>query len=459
MDLSSLRGGGSFKQDQKPAVEYMAHGASPFVNGEVKIAISDNALTVIGLFDAIAIYFVEINALELSDYVVFVKADSGDYTFSRMGSWCQPFYDTLCDAYNKAVLRSLFLKGNPILTAKGDYHFTENGVNKNVAVPMYVYENNVTALPPNLSARRVPLCFTTAVDKGDYEFTLRLDTGEAYTYAKLGYDTAIFVETVEKQIRKLREESLIAVKEIDPTITTVQASQIAKLMPQGAAAPIGQLAGIAPSFIAALENKIATTRANESYMAFKELCDSTQIWVGFRKNENVKDPNSLSCTMVRGLEGMSGGLTDCGNRREGLNGLTDGVAGSKETESVVSDPYLLWLIVPSPDGQFATVEFAEADSATFVYRTGGDFGTFARQINRALEAINFKREVIRMSDEELQKPENVDYYMAAKRTVSLQFVRSNFVGRVIHSSMENWKCKLTELWNSTQNVAVKAEHV
>jgi hypothetical protein len=105
------------------------------------------------------------------------------------------------------------------------------------------------------------------------------------------------------------------------------------------------------------------------------------------------------------------------------------------------------------------VEFAEADSATFVHRTGGDFGIFARQINRALEAINFKREVIRMSDEELQKPENVDYYMAAKRTGSLQFVRSNFVGRVIHSSMENWKCKLTELWSSTQNAVIKSEYV
>jgi hypothetical protein len=450
MDLSSIRGGDPLKQKQKPAIEYTAQVASSFVNGEVKLTISDNALTVIGLFDAIGIYFVEINSLELTNYVVTVKADSGNYVFSRMGSWCQPFYDTLCDAYNKAVLRSLFLNGNPILTAKGNYRFTENCVNENGTAPIHVYENNVTALPPNLFARRVPLCFTTAVDKDEYTLTLRLYTGEAYTYAKLGYDTAIFVETVEKQIRKLQEKSLIAVKEIDPALTAVQASQIAKLMPQGAAAPIGQLAGIAPSFMATLENKIAATRANESYMTFKELCDSTQIWVGFRKNENVKDTRDLSGTISGALGGVSEGLTDCGNPHEGLNKLAIGVVGNKETDTAVPEPYLLWLIVPSPDGQFAAVEFAETDSATFVYRTGGDFGAFARQINRALEAINFKREVIRMSDEELQKPENVDYYMAAKRTIALQFVRSNFIGRVIHSNIENWKRKLTELWSSTQ---------
>jgi len=424
VDISSLGGGSSPKQEQKPVGEYTAQVSSSLVNGAVKLKIKDNALTVTALFDVVEITFAEINALELTDYIVAIKADSGVYTFSHMGNLCQPFYDTLCTAYNKAVLRSLFIKGNPILTAKGEYRFTENGVKINSVVPVYVYENNVTALPPNLSARRVPLCFTTAVDKGDYELTLRLDTGEAYTYAKLGYDTAVFVDAVEKQIRKLHEESLAAVKEIDPTLATIQASQIARIMPHGVAAPIGQLAGIAPSFTGALENKIATTCANESYTAFKELCDPTQIWVGFRKNESVKNTDDLSI-------------------------LTGDTAGNKENGTAMPDPYLLWLIVPSPDGQFATVEFAEVDSATFVYRVGGDFAVFARQINHALEAINFKREVIRMSDEELQKPENIDYYMATKRTAALQFVRLNFAGRVIHSSVESWKRKLKEMWSST----------
>jgi hypothetical protein len=54
--------------------------------------------------------------------------------------------------------------------------------------------------------------------------------------------------------------------------------------------------------------------------------------------------------------------------------------------------------------------------------------------------------VIRLSDEELQKPENADYYMAQKRTPALQFVRKCFVGRVIHASADSWRRKLTELW-------------
>jgi len=402
-----------------------------------------------------------------------------------MGSWAQPFYDALLDAYNKAVLRSLFIKGSPIVTAKGNYRYSEKDMSGSGSASVHVYENNVAALPPDLTARRVPLCFVTAMDKGEYELTLTLDTGEIYTFAKLGYDTEPFAAAVEKQIRALREKSLAAVKEIDPNLTAAQASQLAKLMPEGAAAPLGQIAAIAPSFAEALEEKLSSTRAAEYYTAFKDLCDPAQIYIGFRKNETGADSGGMAggaTAMLGGLTGggnlpgamggMAGGLTSSenppgalggttampgnltggGNPTEAMGGMAGGNAspiGNTEgagTEKVSTDPYLLWLIAPSPDGKYAAVEFAQADSATFVYRTDGDFDSFARQLNRALEAICFKREVIRLSDDELKKPENADYFMATKRTASLQFVRANYAGRVIHASLEPWKRTLMEIW-------------
>jgi len=469
--------GRSTDQTKNPQFEYTAQAASPYVNGEAKLTIDVSSLTISALFDAITITFAEINSLSLVDYAVIVKADSGDYTFSRMGSWCQPFYDELCAAFNKAVLRSLFIKSDPIVTAKGGYSFAERGVNISGSANVHVYDNNVTSLPADLSARRVPLCFTTGMDKGDYALTLTLDTGESYTYSKLGYDTAPFADAIEGRIRKLREESRDALLEIDPGLVPAQVSQLVRIMPTGAAAPIGQLAAIAPSFAEALETRLNATRAFESYAVFKELSDPRRIWVGFRKNENFKDaddPQSGSGfpgsggfpgggNMPEALTGMLGGnLPDAfsgmlgGNMPEAFSGMLDSNSGNGtgsdsetgDSEAGENDPYLMWLIAPSPDGQFAAVEFAEANTATFVYRTGGDFTGFARQINRALEAISFKREVIRLSDEELKKPENADYYMASKRTAALQFVRSNFVCRVIHSSPESWKRNLTESWTT-----------
>ena len=444
MDLSSLMGVNKHEEEQKASFEYTAQTASPIVSGEVKLTIEENSVTITSLFDTIEIAFAEINALSFADYVVTVKTDSGDFPFCRMGSWAQPFYDALRDAYNKAVLRSLFIKGSPILTARGDFRYSEKGINGGGAASIHVYENNVTALTPNLSARRLPLCFVTGMEKGDYELTLKLDPGESYTFAKLGYDTAHFSDAVEKQIQALRNKSLAAIKELDPTLTAAQASQVARLMPEGAAATFGQLAQIAPSFVASLEEKLANTRATEYYAVFKTLRDPAQIYVGFRKNDTGAESGALP-----NMGGIHDGLGDGGNSMETLSNLKNvkTPAGSGKTGEPTPDPYLLWMIAPSPDGQYASVEFTEANSATFVYKTGGDFDGFARQLNRALEAISFKREVILMADDELCKPENSDYYMAAKRTMSLQFIRSNFTGRIIHSSLESWKRKLLELWS------------
>jgi len=408
-------------QEQKPAIEYNAQAVSPIVNGEAKLNIAENSFFVKGVFDIAEIPYAKVNALEFADYTTVAKTDEGDFVLSRMGNWAQPFYDSLCDAYNKAVLRSFFVTGNPVFTASGDYRLAVDGAVTNNKAPIRLFADCIAALPPNCSARRIPLCFVNGIEKGDFSLTLKLNLGEEYTFSKLGYDTARFAEMIEKNIRTLYEKANAVVKEIDPTLSVMQASQAAKLVPQGAAAQMGQFAAVAPSLAAAIEDKITKTRAVYTYAAFKEVCDPAKIWVGFKKNDIRSD-------------GKPPGITQPGE------------------EEAKPDPYLFWMIAPSPDERFMAVEFAVRpgeSAATFVYNTGGNFLRSAALLNRALEAITFKREVIPMTEEELRLPENVDYYMAAKRTASLQYIRKNFVGRVIHYNPEAWKSKLLEMWGSS----------
>ncbi|MCL2032788.1 MAG: hypothetical protein FWG96_05930 [Methanomassiliicoccaceae archaeon] len=404
-----------------PPIEYTAQAASPIVNGEVKMTIGENSLTASALLDTAEIPFVKMDTLEYANHNITVRTEKEEYVFSRMGNWAQPFFDALCEAYNKAVLRAFFISGNHILATTGDYRFIEGGiVFSGSKVPIRVYENCVVTLPPNTYARRIPLCFVNKIDKGEHELTLKLNTGESYTFSKMGYDTVPFTEAVEKNIRALREKSIAAVNNIDPSLSIAQASQIAKLMPEGAAVPMGQLAAIAPSFASYVDAKMAQTRAADSYALFKEICDATQIRIGFMKN--------------------SIGWRKADNSAEAADSSID--------DAVPSDPYLFWIIAPAPNDQYCAVEFAvQSDEhvATFVFRTNGNFQTSAENINRAMEAISFKREVIRLADRELKAPNYIDYYMAAKRTASLQYVRTSFVGRVIHSNPESWKRRLVEM--------------
>ena len=380
-------------------MEYKAVLTSPIISGDVSLIVGEDGLVVNSVFDTVEINYAEILSIAVIDYAVQIITYSGDFSFSRMGNWCEPFCKEVLDAYNKKVLKSLFISGTPSITAKGDYSYTEDSLNNSGKAEFFLYENCLCFLTPDTKARRIPLCFLTGMEVKDFEITFLLDE-QKYTIAKIGYDTEPVHNEVKTKISALREKSINALSEIDVNLTSMQLSSLAKIMPEGAAAKLSKLNEIAPTLVNSLEEKIDSGRAAETYKVFCEICDKSQIYIGFKKN-----------------------------------------AISSEAEED-QDPYTLWFIVPSPDGKSCAVEFAGevgTSAATFIYRFDTDFDSFARKLNIALEAIDFKREVIRLSDEELMRPENADYLMAFQRNRSLQFVRSCFVGRVIHRSVDSWK--------------------
>jgi hypothetical protein len=259
--------------------------------------------------------------------------------------------------------------------------------------------------------------------------------GDNYTFSKLGYDTAPFETAIEKQIRALREKAFSTVKGICPTLTSTQISQIVKLMP---AVPVGKIAEIAPDFLKVLEEKLTQSCIAEYYSALKEISDPTQIHIGFRE----KTPAEID-TETALLQEIAQKKAEENAQNAQENPENPSANLGETPEEITPDPYLLWVIAPSSDGKTAVLEFAEENSATYLYRTEGDFPAFVKQLSRALEAIDFKRDVIRLTDEELKKPEYVDYYMASKRTPALQFVRSRFAGRAIHSNLSAWRKKIS----------------
>jgi hypothetical protein len=95
------------------------------------------------------------------------------------------------------------------------------------------------------------------------------------------------------------------------------------------------------------------------------------------------------------------------------------------------------------------VEFAGAEgeaAATFIYRFDIPWPDFRIRLNMALEAIAFKREVIRYTDEELAAPANAEYRMANDRCEALRFVRACFAGRAIHRGMDAWRQQVLALF-------------
>lgn len=364
---------------------------------DCSLQLGEDGIAVVSPLETAEILYADILSFEISNYKMHIKTQGGSVLFSGLGMKLEPFYGELYAAYNKKTLKSLFISGDTLLETRGEFRFSEDGAVYAGRAVIQVYENCVAVLPPDQNARRIPLCFVEDIKKSGYELTLVLDTGECYSFIRLGYDTEPFERCLTSSIRALREKTAESAKKIDPSLSAAQAAAIAKLIPEGASAPIGALAKIAPSFSAAVLSIVKKSRAGFGYEVFSSLCD--EIWIGF----------------------------------------TDKISDGEE-EAVL----MPWIAAAGKDK--AAVEFAvteEESAATFIYNLDGT--DFLKRLNRALEAISFRREPIRLGDEELLLPQNAEYKMAEKRCASLLYVRSRFFGRVIHSSEESWKKNIAEM--------------
>jgi hypothetical protein len=74
-----------------------------------------------------------------------------------------------------------------------------------------------------------------------------------------------------------------------------------------------------------------------------------------------------------------------------------------------------------------------------------------KQLNRDLITVNFRREPIYLTDEQLNSTTYVAYRRAVSKVPALQELRRLFIGRVIHNSPEQWKEGVTQLLKSNAN--------
>ena len=379
---------------------------SAFLHGEAKIKLTEEAISF--SLEQLSIPYASIRSFALQDYCVTLQTDLGYISISGLGTNCSPFYQALFDAYNQKVLEALFVEEPLLLQARGDYRFQESeGILEGQAI-FQLYKSCVCILPPNENARKIPFCFITGLTKGLSQFSLTLDTGEVYDFMQLGPDSELFEQGINEQLQALRANALQAIREFDSSLTPLQAAAVAKLLPRGTLRPLGLLAEISPSFVSMVEAGISQSDTREIYLTLRELCTPADICVGMKSLAAVESQQSTLWFAAPLL-------------RDGL--------GIAAVESALSSQ----------------------TSSTLLYRFSCSWEHFYRQLNHAMDAVDFHREAIFLTETDLRKPQNIRYSMAIKRSRPLQFLRSCFSSQVFHTSLEKWKDELLTKIKGTPN--------
>lgn len=387
---------------------------SSSLSGDVQLTIGEDGLLMSTLFEQCAVVYADIVSVAMEDCVVQLQAADDLYVLSRMGEQSEWFYRDLLEAYDSRVLKAFFVRGRPEFETKGRYAAQDTEGEAKIQI----FSDCLCVLPPDKNARRLPFAFMNGMQKENYSFSLSLNTGERYTFSMLGYDLEPLIRQTERHILRLREADTSFAEKLCGTLGFTEKAQVQGMVHEGNAVPLARISGAFPALAAAMEAKAKNSKMGKTYSMLRELCDGNRLCLGIR--EVPEERRELLKENL--LEQLS---------KNGEAELTS------EQEDALR--WIVWAAAPSRDGSTVIVEFSfpDEDAATYLFRIRQDWDSFLPLLNRAMEAVQLRREVISLSEEELAFRH--DIRIMIERTPAIKKLRGLFLGRVIHRSAESWK--------------------
>lgn len=412
--------GDSEEKQAAPIAQFEGFVECPLFEEDAKISIYPDGIVIAAAMDLLFIPYGEVPAFSLEDSRVIIQMAGGAVTASRMGQEAEWLYQKLYGAYNDAVLAALLVDGESSFEADGTYLAEESEIVWQGQAVIRLYEDCLCILPPDEHARRIPLCFLNSVKMDGFSLELTLATGERYTLSDLGRELDNLQRLLTDRLRALREKTMNWHRELAPNLGSMQMALAAKLMPMGRAADMKNLRVSAPALAQTIEGAIRESRIAQTYPWLHDLGGGKGLLTGILPPPPAEETDPV----------------------ETAPASSDASDGETMEEQQEEPKPVLWAIAPDAEQKLAAVELDLGDdeaAATYLYRVKGSWEQFALQIDRALEAAQFRRELILLPEAKLNTPEHLADAMLVARTPALGILRSHLVGRAVHSSLDRWK--------------------
>jgi hypothetical protein len=318
-----------------------------------------------------------------------------------------------------------------------------------------LYDTAIVVLPQKSDPIRLPYCYITNVNKQDYTLKITNEFLEKIEFTQLGQNFDPLAKALSDALNKMILRTQENIKELIPEATPLAINKIASSMKDGRAAKRKEIEIQSQDFWRRLEKKIDEAGITKEYEFLNSLAARNQVCVGIKRGL-MGDLTGTYIWMMFPL--LKSGTNRLSNTIaiEAFNTQENTGEDKKQQmilENTVSETEEETSQNPDEEQKPATT------GATYFFRTMGrkeyaqtkdedliiELENFTKNINRAMIDVNFRREPIFLSDEQLDSTKYVQYRFAITRIPSLKMLRSLFIGRVIHSSPEQWKSNVASL--------------
>jgi hypothetical protein len=389
--------------------------------GDGEVRLGEESISVLPKFSE-PLFFSLRDILEIyeSEYKLhLVLTSKEELTIINLGYKYEDFLRVLSRLRNEMLLKDMLMhesiKKSGVEAEFIYYDESSNDKQRGKCEPR-LYETAIVLIPEKGEIVRIPYSDILEIKDQDFTLTITTEYREKFVISKMGSQFGPFIKTLSDLINELSLKVQISLKELLPQAAPSVIRQVARLMKEGKAARRGDIESISPELWIELEKKLAIAGVKEEYDFLKSIAQKEKLCIGLKR-------------------GLLGDLTGeyiwflipiySPNPKEPGNAVameaTSGEGGGKAT-------YFFRIVSRKDYPNFKNIEdlHREVDN-------------FTKRMNRCMLAINFRREPIYLSDERLDEPQYQKYRFAIAKIPELKVLRELFIGRVIHSSTEQWK--------------------
>jgi len=416
--------------------------------GEARAVLEDKYMALTVMFGEPMLFaYTDIVGISDQDYKIDLFLTSKErLNLSGLGYQYEDFLFQLYELRNELMLKYLLMQ-EALVQAGFEAQFkrldSTSQITQEGNCEIRFYETAFILLPQKMEPIRIPYCYISSINKEDYKLTITEEYSGKIELTKLGGNFDPLAKTLSDSLNKMMLRTQESIKELIPEATPIAINKIASLMKDGRAAKRRDLEKYSTDFWLRLTKRIDEAGMTAHYEFLNSLSAGDQVSVGIKRG--------LMGDLTGTYTWLLFPLVDPDTKK--LDNIIAIEAFNNKENTEQTNP-------ESPETEQSQEQKEPAKTgATYFFRIAGrkeynqikdeelvqQMDSFIGNINRAMIEINFRREPIYLSENQLQSTEYTQYRFAIAKIPSLRTLRNLFVGRVIHASIEQWEADVTSL--------------
>ena len=374
------------------------------------------------------------------DYAIDLLLTSKErLVLSKLGINFENFSRVLSKARNDVVMKDMLMQESLLLGGlKGFYEY--NGKSGNCE--LRIFEAGLVVDVERGEPLRFHYSKIAGIAEGDYSLTLAMENGEKLTISRMGGQLEPFKKALNDAMNQLTVKTQDLIKSVTPAADSSQVRRAARLMRDGRAAKKSDLDAISPLIWKGLEKKIEEIGILEEYKFVSSLAQKDKMCVGVKRGL-MGDFTGDYLWILAPVPGSNAIILEAVSVGEGetVEPLPPAVPGDVAPVPEEKDEE-----VNKSGGRWATYVFSIMPRSQYPAQDmGAKTDETIASLNDCMLSINFRREPIFTSDDDLELPKNVKYWYSVQKLPSLRALRGRFVGRAIHVNKEQWQKAVRDL--------------